>query len=425
LDLETLLDLNGGIKFKEYMKRFSEKIAWRYMRGRHSRGISFINILNIIGICLGVFALLTVTSVMNGFDRDIRDKILAFRSDIKVNAAGGDFLEYDDILAQLKAQPYVRHATPIVENELLIQSSDGIYGTLCYGIDYESYSASTQLKEKLVIGNPETDAFAERGIIIGMELAIMLNATVGEYVQLSAATGTEATPFGLMPRSRRYCVKGIFASGIPEYDQNISYIALGEGQYFNNGKSSIDFIEVRSESASHSARYRRQLTGLLGDEVIVEDWSEYEANLFNAIRMEKIMMIMVLMLIIILAGFNIAGNLNRLVTEKRQDIGILRAWGVSSRTIRSIFLQSGILVGITGTFIGFVLALGFLSAQVKWQFIKIPIAGFPIDSVPVELRTSDFVIIPLLSLIVVILASLAPAVKAKGIAVIDIIKSNR
>jgi lipoprotein-releasing system permease protein len=248
---------------------------------------------------------------------------------------------------------------------------------------------------------------------------------VGEYVQLSAATGTEATPFGLMPRSRRYCVKGIFASGIPEYDQNISYISLGEAQYFNNGKSSIDFIEVRSENASRSAGYRRQLNGLLGDEMIVEDWSEYEANLFNAIRMEKIMMIMVLMLIIILAGFNIAGNLNRLVTEKRQDIGILRAWGVGSKTIRSIFLQSGILVGITGTFIGFVLALGFLSAQVKWQFIKIPIAGFPIDSVPVELRTSDFVIIPLLSLIVVILASLAPAVKAKGIAVIDIIKSNR
>ncbi|MCF7919894.1 MAG: ABC transporter permease [Candidatus Cloacimonetes bacterium] len=406
------------------MKIFSRKIAWRYLRGRQRRGLGFINVLNIIGIGLGVFAILTVTSVMNGFDRDIRDKILAFRSDIKVTGINGNSQASSSLLTRLRGCSYVKHATPVVENELLIQSSDGIYGTLCYGIEYVSYSGSTELENKLVIGNPTAETFAEKGLILGMDLAVMLNVTVGEYVQLSAALGTEATPFGLLPKSRRYVVSGIFVSGIPEYDQNISYVSLAEGQYFSQGKDVIDFIEVRSQNASRSAYYRALLSAELGSTVKVEDWSEYEANLFNAIRMEKVLMIIVLMLIVLLAGFNIAGNLNRLVTEKRRDIGILRAWGVEVRYIRSIIMQTGLYVGISGTSLGFLGALTFLSAQMKWQLIKIPVTGFPITSLPVELRLGDFILIPLLSLLIVLLASLAPAGKAVNMPVIRIIRDN-
>ncbi len=407
------------------MKRFADFIALRYLRGHSRFPLSFSNLLSLIGIVLGVFSLLTVISVMNGFDTDIRERIIAFRSDVKISRAGGEPLyDYEELVKRVEGLYYIKHATPIINNELLIQSEDGIYGSICAGIDYESYSASTDLEEKIMIGHPDEISLKENGIILGFDLAVNLNVTVRDYVQLSAPIGTEATPFGLLPRTRRFRVVGIFSSGIPDYDLHYCYYSLGAGQYFSGNDKAVEMIEVRTENADRAWFYRRLLDKELRGDYIVEDWSDYEANLFNAIKMEKVLMILVLLLIIILAGFNMAGNLNRLVTEKKRDIGILQAFGVGRNVIRRIFINSSFFIGIAGILFGILLAFALLRSQVEWQFIKIPISGFPIRELPVDMRISDFIIIPLLALVITLLSALVPAARSRSVSTIEIIRNR-
>lgn len=406
------------------MDRFSRMIAWRYLQGKKKKRFSLINILNVMGITLGVFALLTVISVMNGFDRDIKEKILAFRSDVKIYSKDKYLSDYDEILKKLDNLQYLSASVPIIENELLIQSEDEIFGTMAIGIDFDRYDKSTKLLDKMVVGTPQLAKFNENGIILGMDLAVMLNVTAGEYIQLFSPIGSEPTPLGLLPKSRRFLVQGIFVSGIPEYDQSVSYISLKSAQFFSGNIKAVDFIEVRTINPDRSQFYKDKLEHDLPDDLRVEDWSKYEANLFNAMQMEKILMIVVLLLIIILAAFNIAGNLNRLVTEKRSDIGILKATGVKQKVLRKIVLLTGFYLGLLGTITGVILASGFLIAQLKWGFLKIPVAGFPINSIPVDIRIEEFIIIPLVALAIILIAGLSPANKINKMKVINIIRKK-
>jgi len=407
------------------MKKFADYIALRYLKGHGRFVLSFSNLLSLIGICLGVFSLLTVISVMNGFDSDIRQRITAFRSDVKISRTGGEPLSnYKELAKRVEQFDYIRHATPIISNELLIQSQNHIRGGVCMGIDFESYSAGTNLKDRIGKENLDSESLNDNGIILGFDLAMNLDVSVRDYIQLTAPVGTEATPFGLLPRSRRFKVVGIFNSGIPDYDRHYLYYSLGAGQYFSGSGDVVDMLEVRTENADRSWYYRRMLVKELGDEYKVEDWSNYEANLFNAIKMEKVLMILVLSLIIILAGFNMAGNLNRLVTEKKRDIGILQAFGVNGRVIRQIFISSSFYIGVSGILIGLVIAYAFLRSQMEWGFIKIPISGFPIQELPVDIRLADFIIIPILALVITLLSALVPAARSRGVSTIEIIRNR-
>jgi lipoprotein-releasing system permease protein len=410
-------------KLGNQMKNFGNFISRRYLKGHSLFLLSFSNLLSLIGIGLGVFSLLVVISVMNGFDSDIRERITAFRSDVKISDKGGEPLsDYRKLTKEIEAIKYIRHATPVVSNELLIQSEDGIYGGVFIGIDYLSYTESTDLSGKLLIGNPEIQDFEENGIILGFDLAVNLNVTVRDFVQLSAPIGTEVTPLGLLPRSRRFKVVGIFSSGIPDYDLHFSYYPLSAGQYFSGYGDSVDMIEVRTENPEKSWHYRRLLEKELTGEFLVEDWSDYEANLFNAIKMEKVLMILVLSLIIILAGFNMAGNLTRLVTERQRDIGILQAFGVKKSDIRQIFINTSFQIGILGIIAGILAALALLLSHLKWQYIKIPVSGFPIQELPVQLRINDFIIIPAIALMIAVLAALVPAARSRKVSTINIIR---
>ncbi|MDP8220269.1 MAG: ABC transporter permease, partial [Candidatus Stygibacter frigidus] len=407
------------------MKKFANYIALRYLKGHGRFVLSFSNLLSLIGISLGVFSLLTVLSVMNGFDSDIRQRIIAFRSDVKISHTGGGPLSnYNELAKQVEQYDYIRHATPIISNELLIQSSDGIYGGVCMGIDFESYSAGTNLKDRIMIGDPDSASLNDNGIILGFDLAMNLNVSVRDYIQLSAPVGTEATPFGLLPRSRRFKVVGLFSSGIPDYDLHYCYYGLGAGQYFSGSGDTVDMLEVRTENADRAWYYRRMLAKELGDKYRVTDWSDYEANLFNAIKMEKVLMLLVLSLIIILAGFNMAGNLNRLVTEKKRDIGILQAFGVDSRVIRQIFISSSFYIGVSGIMLGLGIAYIFLRSQIEWEFIKIPISGFPIQELPVDIRLSDFIIISIMALVITLLSAMVPAARSREVSTIEIIRNR-
>jgi lipoprotein-releasing system permease protein len=325
--------------------------------------------LSLLGIVIGVFSLLVVSSVMNGFDADMRSRVIGSKAEIKIHKSDySPIRNYNEIINKSEQISSVIGTAPVCENELMIQNENELASTICYGINLEQQKKVTQILDKIVVGEPSIEALENNGIIIGLDLSMTLNVTVGEYVQLTSPIGTEPTPFGLLPKSKKLKVV------------------------------------------------------LLGEEFLVEDWSVFEANLFNAIKMEKIIMFFVLALMIIIASFNMTGNFIKLVTEKKMEIGVLKALGASEKDIIRIFVNVGITIGMLGTFIGLILALIVLLAQQNWHFIQIPVPGFPLHWLPVEIRILDFVIVPMVAIVISFLTTLHPSKRTVKIDPIKIIR---
>jgi len=404
---------------------FHLKLALKYLRGRKKIFFTFSNMLSLGGIIIGVFSLLVISSVMNGFDSDMRNRVVGSKAEIKVHQKDFDpIVDYEEISGRISELPEIVAAAPVCEMELMIQKGENLSSTFCFGIDFDSQTKITQLIEKMVVGVPETEDLQNDGIVIGLDLSLTINATVGEYVQVMSPIGTEPTPFGLLPKSKKLKVVGIFVSGMPEYDQIYTYVSLENAQYFLNYEDEVSQIEVKSINAERSKKYASKIQDLLGSEFLVEDWSVFDANLFNAIKMEKIIMFLVLALMIIIASFNMTGNFIKLIAEKKTEIGVLKALGASEKDIVKIFLNIGMIIGILGALIALVLALGVLFAQMKWHFLVIPVPGFPLQWLPVEMRTLDFILGPVVAIIISFLTTLHPAIRTVKIDPIKIIRDE-
>lgn len=404
---------------------FHYKLALRYLKGRHKILFSFSNLLSLGGIVIGVFSLLVVSSVMNGFNSDMRRRVIGSKAQIKIHRADySPMTNYQTVVDKITEQEKILAAAPVCESELMIQKGQNLAASICFGIDFNRHQKITEIFRKIVVGVPEQADLENNGIIIGLELSLSLNATVGEYITVMSPLGTEPSPFGLLPRSRKLKVVGIFSSGMPEYDRVYTYISLQNAQFFMGLDSSVTQIEVKTTNPASSYAISRRLQSLLGKEFIVEDWSEFDANLFNAMKMEKLVMFLVLALMIIIASFNVTGNFIRLITEKKAEIGILKAMGASDRDIIRIFLTAGLLIGIIGSLIGLTSSFLLLWAQQRWQFIVIPVPGFPLQWLPVELRWQDFLAVFVLALIISIVTILHPAHRTVKFNPIKMIRDN-
>ncbi|MBN2461306.1 MAG: ABC transporter permease [Candidatus Cloacimonetes bacterium] len=398
-------------------------IAARYLRGGRQKFPSAANILSFAGITIGVFSLLVVSSVMNGFDSDMRQRVIGSKAEIKVYqtdyAAIPDYWKVSDEIASLDG---VRAVAPVCEAELMLQNRKNIIASVCYGIDFAAHREVTDILNRIRIGDVTREDLENDGIILGLDMSVTLNATVGEYVQLSSPLGTEPSPFGLLPRNKRLKVVGIFISGLPEYDKIFSYVSLKNAQYLMSLDDRVDYLDVKTYDPEKSARMAQVIGTYLGDQYKVEDWSDFESNLFNAIKMEKIIMFLVLTLMIIITSFNMTGNFIKLVAEKKTDLGILKALGAQESDIVKILLASGLIIGSSGAATATLAAIILLKAQEIWHFISIPVPGFPLHWVPVELRWTDFLIAPLLAIVISLLTTLYPARKTLRIDVIKIIR---
>lgn len=385
-------------------------IALRYLRGRKKFLFTFSNLLSLLGIIIGVFSLLVVSSVMNGFDSDMRNRVIGSKAEIKIHKKDySQLTNYTDIIIKLEENKKIVGAAPVCDIELMIQKDNAISSTMCFGIDLEKQKNVTELLNKIVVGDPDKSSLEDDGIIIGMDLSLTLGATVGEYIQLTSPIGTQPSPFGLIPKSKKLKVIGIYISGMPEYDRVYTYISLKNSQFFLDFEDAVTQIEVRTNDPSSSSKLSRELKPLFGQDLIVEDWSEFEANLFNAIKMEKAVMFIVLALMIIIASFNMSGNFIKLVTEKKVEIGILKSMGASDKDVIKIFINIGVIIGLLGTAIGVISAFILLFLQLKFQFISIPVPGFPLQWLPVEIRLIDFVLVPFVAIVISLLTTLHPA----------------
>lgn len=414
------------------MSRLELAIAWRYLRSRRgSRLLSFISIIAIAGVIVGVSALILIMGVMNGLQRDLRDKILVGSPDIRVLTFGED-LRLDDwerVLDTVRRRPGVVAASPVVITQSVIRGGNTyVEAVQVVGIPPadEGYPDPTSIREHATEGDfrfRSSDG-AYRGAVLGQHLATRLNKQVGDTVVLIGAAGTQINPAlgTVVPQFEVFEVTGVFATGMYEYDDRYVYVSLSEAQRLLGLSNAVTGIEVRTQDRWNAGKVAADIDSVLGFPYRTLDWQQQNRSLFQALKLEKLGMGVILLLIVVVAAFNIVSTLTMVVTDKTREIGILKAMGMTARSIRRIFLTQGLVIGIVGTGLGLVLGVGAAILLGEYHLIKLDPSVYFIDHLPVALEVPDVVMIVLASVAIATLATLYPARQAARLFPIEAIR---
>ncbi|HEX2055822.1 MAG TPA: FtsX-like permease family protein, partial [Nitrospiraceae bacterium] len=386
-------------------------IGLRYLRAkRRDRTISLNTVVSITGITLGVAALIGTVGIMTGFKEDIQAKILGTTAHILVHDRMKEAMaDYDAQVKRVEDVPDVVAATPFVLRQVLLTSQSGVQGIILRGIDPEREGKVTELEKNLMTGSlkdlskpvkvsiPEKDrepggpAEALRpGIILGKELAMRLGVYLGDTLNVVSPVGP-VTGVSMTPKIRPFVVVAIFQSGMYEYDSSLAYIELGEAQKFFNMPTTVSGIEVKVTDVFRAADIARSIEQQLGFSYWARDWMQMNRNLFSALKLEKTMMFLLLVLITIVASFNIVSTLTMIVTEKQREIAILKAMGATRKGIMRIFMLNGLIIGCSGAAIGVPLGYTFLwLIQTFWTFDQ---TVYYISKIPVHVLASDVLLV--------------------------------
>jgi lipoprotein-releasing system permease protein len=335
---------------------FEWMVAMRYLRPRRAEAfISVISILSLIGIALGVAVVITVMSVMNGFRAQLLDRILGLQGHMVVQTYLGNIENYENISDRIRSVPGVVSAYPLIEGQVLVSTANNTVGAVVRGMRYEDLMGLETVSRSI---SPTTwEAYQDgQSVIIGYRLADQTGAYPGMPITLISPRGA-VTPFGTTPRVKTYNVAGTFNVGMSEYDQIFIFEPLEEAQlYFNRGDS-VNAIEVMVDAPDNIAAVREAVSEALGPDYRVTDWQQINGSLFGALQVERFAMFLILTMIILVAALNIISGLIMLVKDKGQDIAILRTMGATRGTIMRVFFLNGSSIGVTGTLVGFLLAV--------------------------------------------------------------------
>ncbi len=396
-------------------------IGLRYTRAkRRNHFISFISLVSILGIAVGVTALITVISVMNGFDRELKDRILGMVAHATVEGVDESVRDWPQALARAERNPHVLGAAPYVEREAMLQGQR-VSGAIVRGVLPEYEPHVSEIDRKMVVGKLDDLSAGSFNIILGRELAMKLGVSVGDHATLITPE-VSTSPMGVQPRFKRFTVSGIFEVGMQEYDGALAVVHMKDAQtlYRLDGPSGI---RLRLDDMFRAWSVARELSGQLGQAYRVSDWMQGHSNFFKAIAMEKKVMFLILSLIVAVAAFNLVSTLVMLVTDKQADIAILRTLGQSPRSIMGVFMVQGVLVGTLGIALGVlfgVLLAANLPEIVRWieqafgvSFLSADV--YYISEVPSQLEWSDVSWITLTAFLFCILATLYPAWRAARI----------
>jgi lipoprotein-releasing system permease protein len=402
---------------------YEVRIGLRYTRaGRRARRrngfISFISAVSMAGIALGVAALIVVLSVMNGFVKEVRERMLAAVSHIEISALGGHVADAEAIMGQAKRNPEVLAAAPFVNAQGMFAQGDIVRGALVRGVDPALEPGVSDIARKAGGSDIAQLADGSFNVILGIDLARALRVSVGDKVTLISPQGN-VTPAGVVPRLRQFTVVGTFSSGHFEFDSSLAMIHLGDAQrlYRAEGPGGV---RLRLKDAERAPQVAAELARLLPPGLLVRDWSRQNPTYFAAVRAEKRMMFIILTLIVAVAAFNLVSTLVMTVTEKQADIAILRTLGASPRSVMAVFIVQGALIGVFGTLIGagggLLLAsnLDVLVPAIERLFGLqfLPREVYFISSLPSDPRAADIVPITVISLVLSLLATLYPSWRA-------------
>lgn len=409
-------------------------IAWRYLRSRRgSKLLSFISVIAIAGVTVGVSALIIIIGVMNGLQHDLREKILVGSPDVRVLTYGDDLKmdSWHKALARVRKVPGVVAAAPFVQTEGAMNAAHayagGVYVVGIPGAG-SGMPAVTSIRDHAVSGSFD---FASRdgkrhGAVLGKLLAARFNVWPGDKINLVSIAGAQmnAVTGGFVPRVYQYEVTGIFQTGMYEYDNAYVYIDLNAAQQFAGIDSSVTGLEVRTTDRWSAATIGTRISDDLGFPYRSVDWQEQNRSLFQALKLEKMGMGVILLLIVVVAAFNIVSTLTMVVRDKTREIGILKAMGVRSSAIRNIFFVQGLVIGAVGTVFGLVLGFAGALALDRYKFIKLDPQVYFIDHLPVSTQPRDVILIVIASLLIGALATLYPAIQAAKLYPVDAIRSE-
>ena len=414
------------------MTKLELQIAWRYLRSRRgSKLLSLISIIAIGGVMVGVSALIVIIGVMNGLQHDLREKILVGSPDIRVLSYGEDLkiTDWPQVLEKVRKQPGVVTAAPFVLTEALMTAGhDYAGGVYVVGLQPQARGVPdvTTIRSHAISGDfrfASTDG-QHRGVVLGKLLAARFNKWPGDSINLLSAGGGKMNPVtgGFVPRVERFEVTGIVSTGMYEYDNSYAFVALDKAQLLAGLGAGVTGIEVKTADRWQAASIASRLVAALGWPYRTVDWEEQNHSLFQALKLEKLGMGVILLLIVLVAAFNIVSTLTMVVADKTKEIGILKAMGMPARSIRRIFFLQGLVIGVVGTVLGLVLGFGAALALDKYQFIKLDAQVYFIDHLPVSTQPTDVMWIVIASIAIAAIATVYPSVQASRLFPIEAIR---
>jgi lipoprotein-releasing system permease protein len=391
-------------------------IALRYLRSKKKhKGLSVNTAISIGGVAVGVMALLVVLAVMSGFQQDLQRKILGANAHIIIRNYKGTMSAsgYDTVAHDLQKQRDVVSFAPFVLGQVMVSYEKRAHGVFLRGINPDSEMKTTNILQHIKEGNFKdlSEDSAIPGIILGNELAANLGVFVGDTINIVSPIG-EIGPMGMLPKVKQFKVVGIFEIGMFEYDSNLVLTSMKAAQDFFSLDSDISGVEVRLGDIYKAPEVTKRLDSELGFPYEVMDWMQMNKNLFSALKLEKFAMFVILVLIVLVASFNIISNLIMNVIEKSREIAILKAIGATNSGIMIVFMLQGLFIGLIGTFIG--ITGGYLLCYIlnTYQIIKLPADVYYLSHLPVLMKLSDFIAVSTSAIVISFLATLYPAWQA-------------
>ncbi len=398
-------------------------IALRYLKPRKGRGVlSLTASVSLLGIMLGVGALIAVISVMNGFDNHLKSKIVGSNPHIMVMSYRGEMINYPKVVSTVLREPQVVHASPFILSQALLRYNGSTWGVMLRGLKIDDEREITGISHSVVKGDwgllkrPAT-------VAIGNELAKQFEIQVGDSVTL-LSPAERITPMGLMPRVGSFKVVALFSTGMYQYDTSLVLMSLQNAQRLLGMGKGVTGVEVKVKDIYQAHAIAQKLTHDLGFPYWTRDWISMNRNLFSALKLEKVTMFLILTLIIIVAAFNIISTLSMMVMDKQKEIGILKAMGATSEMITKVFFYFGTIMGFMGTFSGVALGVGISLFLKRYSLIKLPQDIYYVTKLPVQIRPTDVLIIALSALAITVASAIYPARQAGKLDPVDALRNE-
>jgi lipoprotein-releasing system permease protein len=422
-------------------------VGFRYLRSRRRENfVSVITLISTLSVLLGVMVLTIVLSVMTGFEEDLRSRILGLHAHLSLSdRLGRGMIDTPNELAKLMAEdPRVVAAAPVISSQMLVSARGRMYGVYARGVEPGSSSSVHGITEFVVEGSADSLGTRQRvaappvrlgeepaagagdapplpTVMIGRELAQRLGVALGETVTLMVPN-LSATPLGALPRSRRFVVAALYDSGLVEYDSGLVYLGIEEARSLLGLGPVATGVEAVLHDPYSAPAVARDINDKLGLPYYAESWTEVHRNVFEALKLEKTVYFLVLLLIILVSSFTIVSALYMIVMEKRRDIAVLKAMGAPDRSVAAIFVAKGLLIGCFGTAAG--VLLGYLAclALDRYEFIDLPEGVFYVSTLPVRIVASNFAMVAAASVTICLGACLFPAWKAARVIPVDVLR---
>jgi lipoprotein-releasing system permease protein len=403
-------------------------VGLRYLRARRKQAfISLITFISVAGVMLGVMAMMVVLAVMTGFGKDIKSKILGANAHIRVMSRDGKLDQHEEVMAGIEEVEGVKASAPFIYSQIMLRRGSSVSGAILRGIDpsragqvvdIEKSVKETDLQALTKVpdshaGSTEGGKASPPGIILGKELSHLLAAYPGDEVYVVSPFGGSLTPIGgRIPHMKKFKVVGLFDSGMYDYDTSFAYVSIESAQQILRLGPSVHGIEVKVDDIYSVDQISKAIVKRLGTGYWTQDWMQMNKNFFSALKLEKTVMFIILVLIIIVAAFNIISTLIMMVMEKNKDIAVLKSMGATSQSIMKIFMLDGLVIGVVGTILGIMGGSVLCFLLKRYEFVKLPSDVYYISTLPVRVQVVDVALIALSAIAISFLATLYPSYQA-------------